>query len=166
MHIERALSIYPTYAHALALRGILQLMAGDRDSGSKDLELAVQYDPALVRAYVALANVYNDRHEFDRSSKMAEKAKLLAPRFWQGYYEAARANLGRGNFDDALSNAQEAERLASGDFKSAASLARASALIGKGDNEKAAVLLRVLLARPLPPAQEELAKNFLANLSH
>lgn len=165
-HVERALSICPTYAQALALRGTLRLIQGKRDTSSEDLELAIRYDPGLVKAYFMLANIYNDKHEFGRAGNLATQAKVLDPQSWQGYYESARSNLGRGDFEAALKDAQEAERLVPDKFKAATILAQTSALIGTGNDADAAAVLQELLKRQLTESESELAKRFLSQLSH
>lgn len=111
-HVQRALAIYPTFADALVLKGILGLGQNNLTGACADLEQAIKYDPSLAVAYFALGTAYNNMHRYAEAKQVLEHGVPLAPAAWQPYYEGARSDLGSGHFSTALSEIRKAEQLA------------------------------------------------------
>jgi len=86
-HLADALSIYPNYAEALTLRGILKLDAGQSDAARVDLEQAVDSDNNYSMAYIALGATYNLLTRWDDALRVLDRGVGLAPTSWQGYFE-------------------------------------------------------------------------------
>jgi tetratricopeptide (TPR) repeat protein len=115
-HVQRALTIYPAFADALVLKGILGLGQNNLTGACADLEQAIKYDPSLATAYFALGTAYNNMHRYAEAKQVLEHGVPLAPAAWQPYYEGARADLGSGDFRTALREIRKAEQLAPSTF--------------------------------------------------
>ena len=79
-----------------------------------DFQQAIQYDANYAVAYLALASVFNSTGRFDEALPVLGQAERLAPNAWQIYFEFARANIGKGNFAEALHNIDRASELQGG----------------------------------------------------
>jgi tetratricopeptide (TPR) repeat protein len=66
-HIAHALEIYPNYALALELRGILNFREDHLEEACSDFRQAVEYDPNLGAAYLSLGAVYNRLGRFQEA---------------------------------------------------------------------------------------------------
>jgi tetratricopeptide (TPR) repeat protein len=98
----RALEIYPKYALALELRGILNMGEGRLDEACSDLQQAIEYDPNLGGAYLALGAAYNRLLRFSQAVAPLTRAAMMLPDFWMVHYEIALAFLGSGKYEAAL----------------------------------------------------------------
>jgi Carboxypeptidase regulatory-like domain/Tetratricopeptide repeat len=114
--IEQALLIHPQFADALTLRGMLELRNQDLAAAQLYLEESIRADPTSSAAYVMLGAVYNHEGRFDDALRASQRAVSLAPRAWQGYFEAAKASLAKAMYQNALQFAKDAERLGGGGF--------------------------------------------------
>jgi len=110
-HIERALTFWPRYAEALVLRAILERGQNSPKLAQADAEKAVEYDPANGQAYVVLGASYIDLHQWDDAIRSLNRGLAIVPTYWPGYYEMSKAMLGKGNFADALRQAEKASTL-------------------------------------------------------
>jgi len=104
-----ALDLYPDYANALTLRAIWNMSANRVDS-MKDLERAIQLDPAYGVAYAVLGSIYNDAERYDDAFPLIQRAMQLLPSAWPVHYEMARALGGKHRELEALREVTEAER--------------------------------------------------------
>jgi len=115
-HIQRALTLWPRYAEALVLRAIIE---GSQSSGKlaqADAEKALEYDPGNGRAYVVLAASYNDAQRWDDAIRTLNRGTPIVPTYWPAYYEMSKAMLAKGEFADALRQAEKASTLGSNNF--------------------------------------------------
>jgi tetratricopeptide (TPR) repeat protein len=110
-HVERALQIYPSFANALAWRGILNAEDKRLQESCADLERAVATDPNLGLAYAALARTYNNMMRWKDAQRVLEAGLRRNPNVWQAEYEAARAEAGQERFHSALKHLARAEQL-------------------------------------------------------
>jgi tetratricopeptide (TPR) repeat protein len=101
-HIARALEIYPKYALALELRGMLNMREGQLDQACSDFEQAIEYDPNLGAAYLSLGAAYNRLEHFEQAVVPLTRAAMMLPNFWMVHYEMALAYLGSGKYEAAL----------------------------------------------------------------
>ncbi len=109
--LSRALDVYPSYAVALTLRGLLGLREGRTAAATADLEEAVRVDPAYGLARVVLGSIYNDAQRYDEALALLSKAVGLLPFVWQSHFELARALYGKEDYPAALREINEALRL-------------------------------------------------------
>lgn len=109
--VEKALSIYPRYANALTLRGILKLSDNQAEEGLKDLDDAIKADPSYGMAYTAMGAAYNHLGKYNDAVRVLERGAALQPDAWQVYFELAKSNLGLGDYKTALKNATRAREM-------------------------------------------------------
>ena len=162
--LERALQIYPQFAEALTLRGLLQLRANHIDQGRQDFEQAIQYDPTYGPAYVALGAAYNAQAHYDDALRTLELGTAISPLAWQGYYEMARASIGKGFYDKGLQFADRAEQL-NGNHLAAIHLLKAYAMIPLKFYSRAKEELQAYLQHEPRGGNAEQARHLLAQLN-
>jgi len=100
--IARALEIYPKYALALELRGILNLGEDHLEEACSDSRQAIEYDPNLGAAYLSLGAAYNRLGHFKEAVAPLTRAAMMLPNTWTVHYEMALAYLGSGKYEAAL----------------------------------------------------------------
>ncbi len=110
-HVERALRLSPTFARALAWRGIMNADEQKLDDSCADLEKAIENDPNLAWAYAGLGRSYNNMSRWEEADRVLQRALMLSPKLWQAEYEAARTAIGQLNFRAALQHVSRAEQL-------------------------------------------------------
>jgi len=111
-YLSAALEIYPAFAEALTLRGILSLDEGKPDQARQDLENAIAADSSYALAYVVLGANYNLLSRFDDALRTLDHGVALAPNSWQGYFEMGKAFIGKANYPAALRQLNKAEEMA------------------------------------------------------
>src|SRR5579864_119821 len=112
--IAYALELYPDYAKALTLRAVWKMHTEPSDS-IKDLEHAIQADPAYGIPYAVLASIYNDFRRYDDALPVVQRATQLLPTVWQVHYEMARTLWGKKRTPEALREVTHAVLLMAGD---------------------------------------------------
>src|SRR4051794_20914729 len=127
-HLAKALDIYPNFAEALTLRGVLNLDQHNPDKAIADIESAIKADPSYGFAYLALGATYNNLSRFDDAIRTLERGISFSPNAWQGYFEMAKARLGKGEFEVALRQLDKAQELVRNAYPSI-HLVRAHALL-------------------------------------
>ena len=163
-NIEQALLIAPEYADALTLRGMIEMQRHDLQAAQGYLEHAIRIDSSSAAAYVALGAVYNHEGRYDDALQASERSTSLSPRTWQGYFEMAKAAVGKGMYQKALLLARQAERFGGGGFSSL-HLVKACALyplkLYKDAREE---VQTVLLHEPKSPSAQQ-AQSLLAEIN-
>lgn len=107
-YISRALAVYPRYAQALAMRGILELQNGQVEQAANDANSAVQADPNYGTGYLLMGAALNVQKKFHEALRPLNRAEELVPNAWQGYFESSKALLQLGNFQQALQQINKA----------------------------------------------------------
>jgi tetratricopeptide (TPR) repeat protein len=115
-YLAKALDIYPNYAAALTLRGILSLDHANANEAINDLDKAIHCDPSFALAYTAMTAAFNQLNKFDDALRSADRAITLAPRSWQTYFEMAKAYVGKADYQHALQQLTKAQNLNSVDY--------------------------------------------------
>ncbi len=110
--VSNALEIFPHYAVALTLRGLIEMNEGRFDVGAADFEEAIGVDPAYAPPRLMLAAYYNDLGRFDDALVLLGRATRLLPSAWQSHFELARALYGKEDYRAALPEATQALQLA------------------------------------------------------
>ncbi len=155
-----ALSVFPKFAEALTLKGVLESDKGKSVEAIADLQQAIQYDPKYSLSYVALASELNSAGRFDESLLILGQAERLTTTLWQTYFELARANIGKGQYATALRNINRASEL-QGTEKSSPEmhLVRGYALVGLRETPRATQEIEKYLAlRPQGHTSENARK--------
>jgi tetratricopeptide (TPR) repeat protein len=107
-NIAHALEIYPNYALALQVRGLLKLRENRLAEACADFQQAIQLDPNLGAAYIALGAAYNRLGHFQEAVFPLTRAATILPRAWTVHYESALAYLGMGEYEAALNEISQA----------------------------------------------------------
>jgi tetratricopeptide (TPR) repeat protein len=162
-HIGRALQIFPRYAAALTLRGIMKLDNHTPQDAVSDLEQAIQCDPAYAMAYLALGATYNNLSRFDDSIRTIDRGIALSPTSWQGYYELGKAYTGKGDFTTAIKQLNKAEDMAPKNF-ALVHLVKAHAMLGLKDYSSAMLELQSYLTQKPQGPDSEAARKTLDNV--
>jgi tetratricopeptide (TPR) repeat protein len=144
--VQKALGIYPDYAQALTLRGILRMQQGDARSAEPDLEKAIQLDYGDEMSYSALACLLNNQGEYDRAAQTLDRGMSLNPKSWQAHMEMARALIGKKNFGGAMRSLDRADTFAPPNV-AITHLFRAEALVGLKNYDGAAKQLQAYLEK-------------------
>jgi Flp pilus assembly protein TadD len=160
--LAKALEIYPDYAAALTLRGVMSLDANHSDLAIADFDKAIHADPSYALAYTAMAAVQNQLTKFDEALRSAERSVTLSPRSWQPYFEMAKASIGKADYQHALQQLAKAQTLLSTDY-APLHLVRAHVMLALKNYNDAMNELQAFLAlapqdRNSPAARETLEK--------
>lgn len=160
-NLRKALEIYPKYAEALCLRGVLKIDHQDREGAIADLDQAIQIDSSYAMSYFALGAVYNLMSRFDDALRTLERGTTLAPTAWQGYFETAKADIGKANYTTALRHLDKAQTLIRESYPPI-NLLKGHALIALKQYPEAMVELEAFLQKAPADPQSETAKQMLS----
>ncbi len=159
-HIDKALSIYPNYAEALVIRGLLSVDANNMAAGEADLQAAIKADPSYGMGYIAMGAVLNQERKFADAKRVLQRGVALAPDSWQAYFELSKAAMGMSEYDAALKNVERAHGIVKNDYPPI-HLIKAHALMGLKQYEHAVAELEQFLARDPQNPNAEYARNTL-----
>lgn len=158
--VDKALSLYPAYAEALVLRGILKLDRNDAAGARADMEEAVKNDPGFSMGYIALGTLYNKQSLFDDALRVLDRGAALSPTSWQGYYEMGKAYLAKSDFQSALRQLDKAQQLAPETY-APLHVVKAHALLGMQAYDHAVAELEAYLARDPKGQASDVARDTL-----
>jgi len=159
----QALSLYPDYAAALALLGFLDLQDGHLETASENLKRAIESDPNLALAYVALGSAYNSMSHYEAALETLSVFPSIAADTWQVHYELARAFIGLRKYALGLREIDSSLGLLKQDH-AVLRLARAHALLGlHRDSEAVAELEAIVRKDPKGPYASD-AQSLLADV--
>lgn len=142
--LSKALDIYPQYAPALTLRGILSLDSEKVEAAVDDFAKAIQSDPGFAMAYTGMAAAMNVLQKFDDAIREADRAITLSPNSWQTYFEMAKSYLGKSDYKNALAQLTKAQQFEPKDF-APLHLVRAHTLIALQEYQAAMAELQEFL---------------------
>jgi tetratricopeptide (TPR) repeat protein len=143
-YLSKALDVYPDYAPALTLRGIMSLDGAKPEAAINDFDKAIHSDPGYALAYTAMAAGLNQLRKFDDAVRSAERAITLAPRSWQSYFEMAKSYVGKSDYQHALQQLSKAQELLPTDY-APIHLVRAHAMLALKDYSDAIDELQAFL---------------------
>jgi len=108
--LNQALQGYSAFPEALTMSGYIQICLSKWELAEQNLLAAVRTDPTYGLAHIVLADLYNTERRFDDALATARRAGALLPDSWVVQFELARALLGNGQYDSALSISDAALR--------------------------------------------------------
>lgn len=161
--VGESLAIYAANPEALTLRGILEIQKNNTADAMGDFQAAINLDPGYELAYTAMGSVYNSEGKFDDAARTTERAVAIAPHAWQGYFEMAKAFIGKGMYDRALQVANKAQTLGAGSF-AGLHLIKACAMVPLKLYKDATVELQAFLSHPPQGQNTEPIKQMLAQV--
>jgi len=143
-NLQKALEIYPAYAPALTLRGVLSMDNNDLTAAVEDFDRAIHADDSYAVAYGAMASALNRLSKFDDALRAAERASSLSPNSWQPYFEMAKSYIAKSDYQRALQQLTDAQEHLTREYP-ALHLVRANALLGLKNYPDAANELKIFL---------------------
>jgi len=161
--LDRALDIYPQFADAYTLRGVMHLSRNNLDDACANLERAIEIDGESGLAYVVLGAAYTSLTRFEDAVRVLERAVSLLPNSWQAQFELGRAQLAKGNFEGALRHASNAQQLGANDY-APVHLIKAHALLGLKHYTDAMAELQVFLSKDPQGPQATKARETLSQV--
>jgi tetratricopeptide (TPR) repeat protein len=161
--VQKALGVYPDYAQALTLRGVMNLQRGDIATAEPDLQKAVELDYSDDTGFVALASLYNTEGKFDNALQVLDHGMSMHPNSWQALSEMARAQIGKHLYEAALKSITEADNYVP-PAVAYLHLFRAQALLGMNNVPAAVTELQTYLAREPTGQNADIARKVLAKL--
>ncbi len=161
--IEKALTIWPSFAEALTLRAALELGTGDRRNALSDAQAATRSDPGYPSGYFVLAAGLNNSGRFADAERSANQGIRLDPRAWQGHFELGQALSGQARDLAALQEFNNAAQSAPQTFF-AVYLCRAVTLARLRRYPEAQKDLQNVIDHDKQPAEVATAKQLLAQV--
>jgi tetratricopeptide (TPR) repeat protein len=114
-HLNKATEIYPHYAQAFDLLGVITAQSSPSDA-KKYFEQAIAADEQYPQAYVHLAKAEITQKDFNRAITLLSKGSQLDPRSAECLFLLAYSDLQLRRLDDAISTAERAHTLEHNDF--------------------------------------------------
>jgi predicted Zn-dependent protease len=158
-YVSQALEVYPDFAEALTMRGLMSLDAKHLDDATANLEKSIKADNSYGMGFIVLGAVYNMQSRFDDSIRVLDRGLMLMPQSWQGMFELGKAELGKGNYETAMRRLNKASDLATEQYPPI-HLAKAHALLGmKNFSEASSELEAYLEQDPKSPNAAEVRES-------
>ena len=111
VHFQKAIELYPQYAEAYQLLGVMHLQSGKFTDAEPALQKATEIEPNLSTAYFALGICRNYMAKYPEAESALLKGLELDPQSADGHYELAKTYWNLGRFQDAEPQAQKAVAL-------------------------------------------------------
>jgi tetratricopeptide (TPR) repeat protein len=162
-HLARALELYPDYADALTLRGILELDHKQTDAAIADLDRAIKSDGSYALAYMVMGSAFNQESKYDQAIQSLQRGESLAPNYWQAYFEMGKSYVGKGDYPAALAQLDRAKSLAGPEYPLIDFL-RAHALLEMKQYSEAMSALQSYLQKEPQGANSEKARQILEQM--
>ena len=159
-HLARALELYPDYADALTLRGILELDHNQADAAIADLGHAIKSDGNYALAYMVMGSALNQQSKYDEAIQTLQRGETLAPNYWQAYFEMGKSYTGKGDYPAALAQLDRAKSLAGAEYPLIDFL-RAHALLEMKQYPEAMAALQSYLQKEPQSSNSEKARQML-----
>ncbi len=163
-HLAKALEIYPNFAEALTLRGVIAMDDKNTDSAMSDFDAAIKADGSYPLAYFAMGATYNTMAKYDDAIRVIERGVTLAPNSWQGYFELGKAEIGKATYEAAIHSLDKAQSLAPQGY-ALIHLVKAHALLAMKDYTNAMGELQAFLEKgPKDGVQTQSARDLLGKV--
>jgi tetratricopeptide (TPR) repeat protein len=110
-HFQKAIALYPQYAEAYQLLGVLHLEEGKYAEAGPELQKAAELEPHMSTAYFALGICRNLMGKYAEAEPAFLRGLELNPDSPDGQYELAKTYWALGRWQDADPHAQKAVAL-------------------------------------------------------
>ena len=107
-HFQKAIDLYPNYAEAYQLMGVVNLGVGKFPDAELQLAKATEIEPKLSTAFFALGICRNQMAKYAEAETALAKGLELDPDSADGHYHIAEAYWNLGRFDDSEPHARKA----------------------------------------------------------
>lgn len=109
--LDKALEIWPRFAAALTLRGVLKMHSRVPHDAIQDFNAALDVDRSYGLAYIGLAANHNATGKFDEALKVLDRGRPYLTQMWQLHYETSKSLLGKRAFTRAIEEANRASAM-------------------------------------------------------
>jgi tetratricopeptide (TPR) repeat protein len=110
-HFQKAIELYPQYAEAYQLLGVMNLQGGKLAEAEPQLQKATELEPNLSTAYFALGVCRNYLAKYPEAETALLKGLELDPQSPDGHYELAKTYWNLQRWQDSETHAQKAVTL-------------------------------------------------------
>jgi Tfp pilus assembly protein PilF len=110
-HFEKALEIYPQYARAYDMLGVIAIKASDRSKARGLFMKSVQVDSTFQPAYVDLARMDTDEQNYEASESLLAKAIAINPADPDAVALLAATEFANKEYDKGLADVQRTHAL-------------------------------------------------------
>src|SRR5712692_5643655 len=110
-HFQKAIALYPQYAEAYQLLGVVHLEGGKFQEAEPELEKSVEIEPNMSTAHFALGVCRNLMAKYPEAETALLRGLELDPEAADGHYELAKTYWVLGQWQDAEPHAQKAVAL-------------------------------------------------------
>jgi tetratricopeptide (TPR) repeat protein len=108
LHFQKAVDLYPNYAEAYQLMGVVNLQTGKFADAEPQLSKATEIEPKLATAYFALGICRNQMAKYPEAEIALARGLELEPNSADGHYHIAEAYWNLGRWDDSEPHARKA----------------------------------------------------------
>ena len=143
--LEKAVQVYPKYASAWHLLGLVRMDHQDEKGARQAFEASIEADENYIRPYLSLVDLEVRAGSWPRISELCGKVVELNPFMVQCQYFHAVANLNLGRMEAAEASAIKVQESQDSRFLSGSHYIRGAVLARKGDFESAAKQFRHFL---------------------
>jgi tetratricopeptide (TPR) repeat protein len=110
-HFQKAIALYPQYAEAYQLLGVIHLESGKLQEAEPALQKAAEIEPNLSTAHFALGVCRNLMAKYPEAETALLRGLELDPEAADGHYELAKTYWVLGHAQDAQIHAEKAVSL-------------------------------------------------------
>jgi len=110
-HFHKAIDLYPNYAEAYQLMGVMNLETGKFADAEPQLAKATEIEPKLTTAFFALGICRNQMAKYAEAETALARGLELDPNSADGHYHIAEAYWNLGRFDDSEPHARKSLEL-------------------------------------------------------
>jgi tetratricopeptide (TPR) repeat protein len=110
-HFQKAVDLYPNYAEAYQLMGVVNLETGKFADAEPQLAKATEIEPKLTTAFFALGICRNQMAKYAEAETALARGLELDPNSADGHYHIAEAYWNLGRFDDSEPHARKSLEL-------------------------------------------------------
>lgn len=107
-HFQKAIDLYPSYAEAYQLLGVVNMETGKFVDAEPQLLKATELEPNLATAYFALGICRNQMAKYPEAETALSRGLELEPDSADGHYHIAEAYWNLGRWDDSEPHARKA----------------------------------------------------------
>jgi tetratricopeptide (TPR) repeat protein len=165
LHMTRATEIYPRYAEAFNVLGVIAMNTDHPDEGRAMFERAIQADDKHPAAYVNMAKILMGEKKFAEATAMVEKSVTLNPLNAESQSLLCYFQLMEGRLEDVVATAKRIHQLPHERFPQVHSMA-AMALERLQRPRDAVEEYKLYVKEGQEGAQMERARAALASLEH
>ena len=107
-HFQKAIELYPKYAEAYQLLGVMHLQTGKLKDAEEELQKATEIEPNLSTAYFALGICRNEMAKYPDAEVALSRGLELDPKSPDGHYHIAEAYWNLGRWQESEQHASKA----------------------------------------------------------